>query len=281
MNTLKIKSGLLYLFSAIVLFTSCKEDRIDTFDGETNVYFSLKRWGESQNGRSYSVVDFPVGDSLYSGSWSTIKEAEDSLIVSLALDGTDEGFHLTLIPVSIAGNIADYDRPLKYTLGGNTTAVEGEHFQAEGHIPANKNIGAIAVRLDRANMKDTALVIDFILMPNEYFQTNYTTINRGFSDTTKVNLQQFRLYASSFLEKSLVWDSQLFSFLGTFSRKKVFLILELTGGGINELYPEKSADLNLMIAWGKILKNYLTQQKQQGNTVYEEDGTEMSAGPSV
>lgn len=280
MKEIRIKKVLLFLCAAVFLFSSCKEDQIDTFSGETNVYFSLKRWGSGSNGYSYAVTNFPVEDSLYSGSWSTITAARDSLIASLAFDGTDQGYHVALIPVSISGNVVDYDRPLDYTLAEHTTAVAGKHFQAEGMIPANKRIGAIAVRLNRASFKDTTFVIDFNLVANEHFRINYTTINRSASDTAKVNLQQFRLYASSFLEKSAYWDTRFLNYLGAFSRKKVFLILEITGGDIEVLY-KADASADLIIAWGKTLKNYLAEQKAQGNTIYEEDGTEMTAGSRV
>lgn len=278
MDTIKIKKSLLFLFSAVLLFSSCSEDETDTFSGETNVYFSLKRW--SSSGRTYTLTNYQVEDVSYSGEWSTIKEARDSMIVSLAFDGTEEGYHVTLIPVSISGNVVDYDRPLSCTIGANTTAVKGEHFEIADEysiIPANKRIGAIAVMLNRANFIDKIHAIDVNLIPNVHFQTNYTTIERSAADTTKVNMQQFRLYVSSFLEEPSSWTT---NYLGTFSRKKVYLVLELTGGDINEFYPEiGTPDVSLMIAWGKVLKKYLTDKKAAGETVYEEDGvTEMTAG---
>lgn len=228
---------------------------------------------------SYTVTEFPVGDSLYTGEWNTIREAQDSIFASLALDGTDEGERVELIPVSISGNIADYDRQIGFTLDKQvTTAVPEEDFKAEGFVPAGKRIGAIAVRLNRASFKDTTLAIGFHLVPNEHFQTNYRVINRSSSDTAKVNMQSFKLVVTSVLTPPVMWNS-LKNYFGTFSRKKIFLILEITGGDVDDLYTSQPT-LALMVAWGKTLKNYLLEQKNKGNTIYEEDGvTEMTAGP--
>lgn len=276
MNISKINRSLFLLFLPIIFFSSCKEDKIDTFNGDTNIYFSLQRW-LPRAADTYSVY-LPIEDSVYYKDWNNILVSKDTLIASLALDGTDKGIHMALIPVSISGNVTDFDRPIKYTLGKNTTGVEGVHYDIKkAIIPANSNTGAIAVGLNRANMQDTAFVIDFELEPNEYFHTNYTTIERSKTDTTKVSLLKFSLYASSFLEKPASW---MLNYLGPFSREKVYLILELTKGNINELY-KKSPDLNTIIAWGKILKKHLIEQEKLNKTVYEKNGEKMVAGKNV
>lgn len=281
MNAKKIITGLMFIFLSVLLFSSCKEDTIDVYNGETNIYFSLKRWDGGSNGLSYTITDFPVEEELYSASWSSIREARDSILVSMALDGTDEGEKVELIPVNVSGNITDYDRKIEFNIDlQSTTAVPEEDFKAEGLIPAGKRIGAIAVRLNRVSFRDTTLSMSFNLVPNEHFQTNYRVINRSSSDTSKVDLRSFKLVATSILTPPVRWESFLKNYMGPFSRKKVFLLLEITGGNIEELYAPIPS-IPLMTAWGKTLKNYLLDQKNKGNTIYEEDGTEMTAGPNA
>lgn len=282
MNTIRLslkKNVWLICLSMIFVF-SCKEDEISVYEGETNVFFLLKKW--SNAAAKYSIDDFPVEEGLlYSDEWTDMSVAWDSIIVSLARDGTNKGYHIALIPVRISGNTTDYDRPLNYTLGANSTAVEGEHFKVNALIPANKRDGALAVSINRETVRDMEVFVDFILKPNEYFQTNYAMINRSSSDTTKVDMHQFRLRMSSFITPPSAWNTTLIYYLGAYSQKKMFLILELTGGDINELY-KTNPSLPLMTAWGKILKVYLNEQRNSGNIIYEEDGvTPMNYGVLV
>lgn len=263
-----------------MLLFSCKEDEISIYEGETNIFFLLKKW--STIATTYSIVDFPVEENLLcSDEWIGISAAWDSISVSLAFDGTSQGYHTTLIPVRISGNSADYDRPLSYTVGANSTAIEGEHFKVTALVPANKRDGAIAVSINREMVKETELFVDFNLIPNDYFQTNYAAINRSSTDTTKVDMHQFRLIMSSFIKEPPMWKNALIYYFGTYSQKKMLLILELTGGDINELYVARPT-IALMVAWGKILKTYLNEQRRLGNIIYEEDNvTEMTYGTSV
>lgn len=284
MNAIKTLRKVVVMSLAVLLLFSCSEDEITTFDGEDNVYFSLKKWTSSASGSLYSVSDFQIGDVYHSQSWTVYSTAWDSIFISLALDGTLEGYHVVLIPVTLSGNLADYDRPLAYSVGEKSTAIEGTHFKVDAFVPANKRRGAIGVSINREAMQDTVLFVDFRLQPNEYFHTNYAKINRSSTDTTKVDMAEFRLRMSSFIEKPPLWDSAMKNYLGDYSQKKMFLVLSLTRGDINELYVTTTSKLNvgLVIAWGKVLKNYLNEQKAAGNTIYEADGvTEMIAGKNV
>lgn len=286
MNTIKTIRGFAFACLAVWVVFSCTEDQIDIYSGEADAFFTLKRWTSSQTSKTttattYRVTDFLVDDELYSDTFYVQTTAFDSLFVSLAMDGTNVGYHVTLIPVSLSGGLADYDRPLNYSLGANSTAVENEHFKVKAIIPANKPIGAIAVSINRETVRDTVLFVDFHLLPNEHFQTNYAPINRSTTDTTKVDLYQFRLRMSSFIEKPPRWDSNMLNYFGVYSQKKMFLILELTDGDIEQLYADKTPSVGLMKAWGKILKAYLVDQKAKGTPILEDDESEMTYGKSV
>lgn len=284
MNTIILKRNLWLICLGLFFLFSCKEDEIKFYEGETNIFFLLKKWTASTSSATYSITDFPVEEGLYSDFWEIPNNAMDSITTSLAMDGTDKGYHVKLIPVGISGSLVDYDRFFDYTLGANSTAVEGEHFKVTAMIPANQRYGALAVSINRETVRDTILVVDFNLISSDNFQTNYAKIQRSSNDTTKVDMCQFRLRMSCFIEKPPFWDSNMAGYLGVYSQKKMLLILELTGGDIKIFYPEKSTQIVLgqIIAWGKLLKIYLNEQKAKDNTIYEADKvTVMTAGKYV
>jgi len=278
MNIAYIKKSLLFLFGAVILLTACKEDEIDLFSGENNVYFSLKRWNSNGLGLTYDL-EYPINGKIYTQKWDYRKEAMDSINKSYALDVSGALFDTAYIPVSLMGFVTDYDRDIAYKLGPATEAVEGKDFKIlEAKIPANKPLGAIVVEIDRTSIKDASYRIDLTLIPNSEFQTNYKTINRNPTDTTKLDLRDFRLRISDLLESPAMWGT-LSGWFDKFSRKKLYLVAELTGGDLKEFYAERP-NLSTIISWSQILKRHLQQQKAAGTPVYEEDGvTEMKVGP--
>lgn len=273
MNAKIIKySFVLLLITCLV--SACKEDEVMVFNGENNVYFSLQRWGNLPSGITYTV-DYTIseadGETHISESWTYLKRSKDSLVVSLALEAS-EADKFQLVPVSLLGNIVDYDRPLSYAIGAKSEIKEGEGFSIEeAKIPAGKNIGSIVLRLDREAFRDNTYAIDLELKANEHFQTNYKKMAYSTSDTAKVDLLRFRVIVSDILQKPTSW---LASF-GTFSREKIYLVVELTGGDINAFYAEK-LDAGLMFAWQSVLKNYLAKRAAEGDPVLEADGSLMT-----
>ena len=277
MNILHIKRSLLFLFGAIILFSSCKEDKIDLFSGESNVYFSLKRWKTGATGAAY-LLEYPIVGKIYTEQWKGVTQSYDSISRSYALDISGADYDTTYIPVSLMGNITDYDRELSYKVGKGD-AKEGRDFKIlEAKIPANKGLGAFVIQVDRSSIKDTSYYVEFHLIPNNEFQTNYKTIQRSSTDTTKVDICQIRLRISDLLEQPSSWTI-ISNYFGPFSRKKLYLVGELTGGDLNVFYEQFPA-LAKMVPWAQMLKRYLLDQEAKGTPVYEEDGvTKMSAGP--
>lgn len=279
MKIINISKCLFFAFSLGSIFSSCKEDKLDTYYGETNVFFSLQRWTRSN--KNISLDDFLVDGGLHSDNWR-VEATWDSTAVSLALDGTLEGYRVVLLPVDISGDVVDYDRQLGYKVDKESTAVEGTHFKVDAYIPANKTMGALAVSVSRAALRDTALWVGFSLIANEHFQTNYRTITRSQSDTTKISMLDFKLNMSGYLIKPSYW-SRWQSYFGDFSFKKMYLIIELCNADITYFYDNYAKmTVSLANAYGSALKLYLKEMSDAGTPVYEEDEvTLMSAGTSA
>lgn len=284
MNISYIKKILLFLLGALILFASCKEDEIDVFSGESNVFFSLTRWKVSQGtsfGATYSL-EYPLAGRVYTEEWTGIRTSRDSINCSYALDFTWQDLDTVFIPVSVIGAVTDYDRTVKYEITGEGDAVEGRDFKVlEAMVPANKPVGAIVVEIDRNSIKDTVYSACFTLLPNNEFQTNYKSIQRSDIDTAKVDVRKFKLKMSDLLEQPSRWYPNLNNYFGAYSRKKLYLVAEITGGDLNKLYTFEVKDEPTVFGWAKVLKFYLAEQKAAGNTIYDEDGTEMSAGPDA
>ncbi|MBB4035655.1 hypothetical protein GGR21_001550 [Dysgonomonas hofstadii] len=276
-SILNIKPAVL-LITAIAIFSSCKEDKLDLFEGETNIYFSLQNRRESDNHFNFS---YTFNDVYYSKQWY-ITVPMDS--ISLSYGYLEKGLlpiDTTYVPVSIMGNLADYDRTISYKLASTSTAVENSDFKIlEAKIPANKEVGAIVIELYREKYTEETKTIDLTLVPGNDFYTNYKEVLRSATDTLKASTIDFRVTVSDFLTLPLLWNNWAY-YLGTFSAKKVFLLKELVNLDIEIFYVASTAEgptIAQVTAWGGLLKKYLAEQKAAGNTIYEENGEEMSAG---
>lgn len=264
----------LTLLLAMTIFQGCKEDRLDVYDSESNIYFSLQKYGKEY------YLNYPIGTKVYTQNWLGIKAPKDSMVISYGyLQAGKRATDTIYVPVSLMGNLAAIDRTISYKLGPNTTATEGTDFKiVSANIPANKELGAIAIEVYRAQY-NTMKTIDLELVPNEIFQTNYKEILRSRTDTTMVSTLRFRVLVSDYLGLPPRWSSYI-AYLGEFSAKKILLIRDITNIDIEEMFysetPPKVQDIQ---AIGSILKKYLREQKEAGNIIYEMDGvTEMTSG---
>lgn len=268
------------LAGLLLIAGSCKEDDLIEYEEASNIYFMLQRW-ESGIGANYKFK-YPLPDgTVYQEEWTNVVEVTDSIIRSYARDVSGAAYDTVYVPISLLGAVTDYDREFKYEVGTTSTAVEGKDFVIlDSKVPANYNSGAIVVKVDRLSMKDRVSFVDFNLLPNNEFQTQYNTITRSISDTTQVSLLKFRLVISDLLEMPESWDIYQIWF-GSFSRKKLYLIAELTGESLDELYI-KDPNFGVLVYWAQMLKRHLLQQEAMGNPVMEEDGvTPMEVGTAA
>lgn len=241
---------LLYQLSTIFLvgsLISC-EKSLMTYEGESNIYFA-----------EAGVMDSRV--------------AIDSSAVSFSLvTNTDS---IKKVVVSVLGAPVNYDRAYKLEIDPSSTAVLGTHFEMPENFVIKKNAlkDTIPVRLIRTpDMLTTEFSIIFNLLPNENFKTN---MKQRLSSSRKViKCTTKKLMVSDVLLQPRNWSTGPF---GPFTRKKLFLICEITG--TTPLYMNTVMTPGESIAFGRIVQRYLNEQKDKGNIIYEADGvTVMKMG---
>ncbi|MDU1892590.1 MAG: hypothetical protein E6767_18045 [Dysgonomonas sp.] len=185
---------IIFIFAILVFFASCKEDKLDTYSVETNVYFTSAS-----------------KDSLY----LNLKElAEDGFI--FAKDTT------VYIPLSIMGHLAGGDRNVtarsveKNDVGNLDSllryyplAKQGADFEIlSSVIPANQETGYLRVKLNNSkNLEETGdtIVAAIILTENTDLKVNYSA--RHAENDKKNNLIYRIFFYSDLNEAPRLWNT--------------------------------------------------------------------------
>lgn len=215
---------------------ACQEDRLDTYSGTDNYYFSFA----NKNGRGQSGTDPWSGSAVDSTSLSIIHAdgvARDSVIK---------------IPVTLMGAPVSHVRAItgEGVVDATTTAVPGEDYEVmPSEIPADSMNGFLNVKLINSQRLTDAgadgLKLKVRLTANSDLGTEYTTLNdpAAAADTVrKMNALTFKVIYNNATRMSLLWTStnlQLSTFKGLFgewSSAKQALIISLTELG-NETTP--------------------------------------------
>lgn len=168
------------------------------------------------------------------------------------------------LPVEMSG--APIKEDLKYNVvidKERTTAIEGKHFELlpEMSIQANNVVDTCWLKLNRTpDMKNHEFRIVLRLSDTKQLlrgQINYTIAVIRVND--KITRPDW-------------WDGDITQYyLGKYSDKKFSLFIEVTGkADLTESSDSEKRVYSLQ------LKYWLQAQKEQGNTIWEDDGTEMT-----
>ncbi|WP_170117496.1 DUF4843 domain-containing protein [Chitinophaga ginsengisoli] len=229
----------------------CRKETIDLYSGKSLLYFDYSL--HTSNQRNPERID----TSLF-----TFSLANEQV--------TDSTFN---IQISLMGKQADHDRAINIqVIDSATTAVAGTHYEPLAMtyvLPAHQSVVYIPVHIYRTDdMSQQQYRLQLQLRPNKDFDTTITQPDskKGISTST------FTLYIDDQIAKPTRW---LDGYLGTFSRKKILLICSQLNMTVNDFTTIAVAEV---IYIGKAMQRYLNQQMAGGNTVYEEDGTEMIMG---
>ena len=238
---------------------SCKKD-LKTYDGASGIYFL------------HSMV-----------SLNNIA-SNDSLVVSFAYAKTTTKDSLVLVPVRITGAPANKDREFKMTIAPSSTAIAGTHYEILTKtllIPANQTTAIIVVNLKRTlDMLENTFMVRFNLEENDNFKMPMKDVVVNTATGKKKSYITYSIWVSDILKKPKAWFDH---YMGTFSRKKLFLLAEVAGiENIGDLDNTSITTIPKTIYYGTFLQRYLNEMKAGGKTIYEEDGvTEMIMGPGV
>ena len=243
------------LFISIVFLVglfSCKKDSIMTYNSENNIYFEP------------SVRSTPL----------------DTTAISFAFAGGAAKDSTIKIIVLVSGVPTNADRPYSIFVDkDSSTAKAGIHFEepnAMQRIKAGNVRDTINLKLLRTeDMLDSNFKIILKLKANENFNTAMSF--KKISDTRTLSYIKYTVNVNDILVKPKRW---LDTYLGTFTRKKLFMICDLLD--TTPAYMDAQAGVGDIVFYGQYMQRYLNQMEKEGNTIYEDDGvTKMKMGLSV
>lgn len=245
-------------FLSFLGLVSCSQEEIKTYNDTDNIYFSL------------AVYPYIKKEN--------VPIRTDSTGFSFALEKASLDKKVFLIPIRVQGKLSNVDRKVKVTVDPSSTAVEETNFSLPENIliRAGKEVDTIAVTVYRTpdlKLKMATLVLN--LEENEFFSTKMQSTVTNVITKKTMSFVRFKLSFDDRMTEPKGWYQY---FLGNFSAKKFLLMCDLlnldstmfiTAVGTNGL---TSADYRY---YGTFMKRYLEDQKASGNTIYEEDGSEM------
>ncbi|SHL02255.1 DUF4843 domain-containing protein [Flavobacterium chilense] len=238
--------------------TSCSQEEIKTYSGTDNVYFSPAVFPYVMNG-NYSITT-------------------DSTGVSFGFDNAAIDKKTYLIPIRVQGKLSDIDRKVKVTVDPSSTAIEGTDFSLPKNIMirAGKAVDTIAVTLYRTSalkLKRVTMVLN--LEENEFFTTKMQSTVTNVLTNKTMSYTRFKLSFDDQLNTPKGWYVY---FTGPFTAKKFLLmcdLLHLDPVMFDAPFGSPGIGSADYLYYNTFMKRYLADQKASGNTIYEDDGTEM------
>ena len=229
--------------------------QLKTFDGKPVVYFQ------------YAVEPKdPNNPEIF---W-------DSTIISFAYSPATSKDSVITLMVKSTGSPATVNRQYAIKVNDSSTAKEGVHYDfvnTDYTIQAGKVIDTIYLKLHRLpQMASQSFNIYFELQPNDNFGVDIE-VKHPTNSTASINTIRHRVKIDDILAQPKYW---LDAYLGTFTRKKLYLMAEVIGFQINVFNTTISvADL---VFYGKFMQRYLNEQRGLGNIIKEDNGTDMVMG---
>ncbi|TRZ43502.1 DUF4843 domain-containing protein [Robertkochia solimangrovi] len=246
-----------YIIALIIagMTLSCSVDEIDNYHAKDNIYFT-----------------WPGIGAFVGGTWF----ASDSLSYSFALvEGTVSQAKFG-IPVSVQGYLSEEDREYSVQVRSESNAVEGVHFELPEKFifRANLAVDTLYVTLNRTeDMKEQEFSIFLELLENENFATQMKFEIEDENTLEGKTLTMFQLTVNDMFAVPSYWFSP---YLGDFTVKKMNLMAELLGIPFN--YYMNQISISECQYHGQFMQRYLNEKKAAGETIFEDDGTEMIMG---
>gem|GEM_PF-1225386 len=255
---MKLKNILKFILPVVAfIMTSCSKEEIKFYDGTPNVYF-------------YWSVEREF-------SWADLKDSTEITFAYYSARVTDTVYN---IPINVAAAPTDYDRVINFEVLPGSNAVKGKHYDWNADqliLEAGKNQAILPITFHRTeDMATDTIIMDIALKDSKDFKVNMSSVILDEVTGKKRNLTTWRIYVSDIVTKPGTWLDFLF---GKFSLKKYKLISEV----LNISYSDFASvrDIPTVMGYATIVQRYLNLQRQNGNIIYDEDGTEMTMGSYV
>jgi hypothetical protein len=249
-----------YLFLACATITclfSCEKE-LHKYEGKPTVYFN-----ETARPLAYSS-----------------EVLKDSTVISFSLTKGTTVDSLVHMVIATIGNTVDNDRPYKIVPNSSSTAIEGKHYEIinkDFSINKNQLRDTIWLRFMRTpDMKDQNFLLSFDLIENENFPVDMQYKITNQTTSQRLNFINYRWFINDIIKKPTRW---LDFYLGTFSRKKLNLMVEVLN--VDPQYMDTNISIAETLAYGKFMQRYLNEQKAAGNLILDEDGQPMNMGSAA
>ncbi|MBL1409452.1 DUF4843 domain-containing protein [Sphingobacterium faecale] len=254
---MKQLSNIILLFIFLIGVIACEKD-LHSFDVKPAVYFN-------------ETARLP----LYQN-----EVLRDSTIISFGLSGNTVVDSIIPMVVTCIGAKESFDRPYELQIDSKSTAVEGVHYQImnnEYSIKKNRLQDTVFLKIFRLEeMKTKEYTLFFSLLDNDNFSTSMKEKVRNPTTGEKISFVTYKWYLNDIVRRPGRW---LDGFLGPFSRKKLYLMVDVLG--IEAEYLDKNVSIAETNAYGQYMQRYLNEQAAQGNIILDEDDQPMVMGSSV
>jgi len=240
----KLFKYLIFSISFLSLF-ACKEDTLKLYDEDSsgnNIYF-LENYSKKRYDKFNQVIS------------------------------------LGLAPVSLI------DTVINVVIPDTCTMKEGIHFdfQTAPVIRANRSVDTISLILHRTeDLLATRVYLNLRLQPNDNFITNIATKkNSGYTiDLLKYELSFDDMFPVPYIWTTFSGKSIVLGYFGTYSRRKVELMLEVLNANSAVFYDSKvGISVSQIINWSSYMKYWLNKEKKEGNIYLDDAGNEITMGP--
>lgn len=223
-----------------------------TYSGKSGIYFAMN------SGSVYANAD-----TAY---------IESSMLPFIITSSKDSVFN---VKIKTLGSVSKHDRHISVRFVADESTVLPEDYeplQAEYVLKAGEVFGNIPIKFLRpASLEGNERVMTIELVENDDFSLPVTFWKNSSSEY--VNVVRHSIYVS---DKYVQLPGYSEGHFGPFSEKKMKLILELFGLKLTDF--NQKLPLTYTKALGQKFDRWLQEQKAKGETVYEDDGTEMKAG---
>jgi hypothetical protein len=251
----------------ILIFQSCKEDKLDVFNSVDRIHFEYVTEAKS------NVIDSAVYNfSSYKGA--------DQIAMPVVMQ--------------IMGKISDEDRPVEYELDAASTAVMGEDvILPPAKIRAHRTRDTLWVVVKKTDkLLDNMIKAVIRLKENEYFKTDLINSIHGDSiGNRKIDGTRFTFFVQNSTSMPNLWADYSVAFnsmFGSYSNVKYQLMMDVCGFGPDmftyDANEEKARDAfgrkniaGLAFTWIRMMNAYLIkyEREHEGKRPLDEFGKEV------
>lgn len=273
---MKIYKVLLFVLIAIASI-SCKEDELDVYTEDDQVYFYYALPSEYLHEIRYN--DIPTSSYTLFNFGLDLYPKEDTVLQ---------------IPMALMGKLVDYDRPISCTLAEGSTAVIDRDIEfLPSYINANEHFGYLNIKLKSTKALDDGGVLAKIkIISNEHLKASYADSVK-ITDGKQLNIDYY-VYVENITGMPNIWADptwgpRISMVFGDYSAGKFRMMCDACGFDLAYFtYDETrsattvgSLIMQMGFSYARMCNNYLRNYKEaNGKDMVDENGEVITMGKS-